>query len=238
MNAKNNQPTFPYVPYPSFKAFISYLHDTALPEQIDHTMMPSSFSGGTRAAVMSALKSLGLIDTQSNTTQKLKNLVTAFNSNEWPAKVEECVLSAYDGVAQDINLKLKSASRKQAEKMFEGTTAQMRNKCIRFFLSANKDAGIEYSPHLKLRKKSVTPRKRTGKTAPKRKTTFKGKNESQEKITNYEQTPSNMFDLPLPIASGSFIRVPSDITVAQVPLVKAAVEYLEAMAKQNEESKQ
>ena len=44
MSPKNNQPTLPYVPYKTFKAFIGYVNDTALPEQIDHTMMPSIFN--------------------------------------------------------------------------------------------------------------------------------------------------------------------------------------------------
>ena len=45
MNTESNQPTFPYVPYPTFKAFIGHLHDTIVTDQIDNTMMPANFSG-------------------------------------------------------------------------------------------------------------------------------------------------------------------------------------------------
>ena len=232
MNKDNKQQALPYVSYPTFKTFICYLHDTVVTDIIDNSMMPNSFSGSAKGAVTSALKSLGLIDNENNTTQNLKDLAKAYNTKEWPEAVKNCILSGYDNISGNIDLK--SASRKQLEGMFGDITSQMRDKYIRFFLTANKEAGVEYSPHLKIRKRSS--RKRADKTAPKRKTTSKGKNESQKNPPNDEQTPPNMFDLPIPIESGSFLRIPSNITVNQVDLVKAAIAFIEVMAKQNEGS--
>jgi hypothetical protein len=43
MKTETKQPTFPYVSYPTFKAFIGHLHDTVVTDQIDNTMMPTTF---------------------------------------------------------------------------------------------------------------------------------------------------------------------------------------------------
>lgn len=110
----------------------------------------------------------------------------------------------------------------------------MRDKCIRFFLTANKEAGIEYSPHLKIRqrykKRSTTSTTKGG--------VSNKENKPKDDALKDKRTPPDMFDLPIPIGMGSFIRVPKNITLNQVPMVNAAVGYIEAMAKQNEESQQ
>lgn len=233
MKDETKQLTLPYASFPTFKTFIRHLHDVAVTDQVDNTMMPNNFSGSARAAVTSALKSLGLIDAQNNTSQNLRDLAGAYESKEWPAMVKKCILPAYTNIPE--NFDLMRATKKQVEGMFGDITQQMREKCIRFFLTANREAGIAYSPHLKIRKRSSG--KRAGKTTPKRKKVVaKIQDEPQEQTPNYEQTPPDMFDLPIPIALGSFIRVPKSITANQVPLVEAAVKYLEAMAKQNEDT--
>ena len=231
MSDENKQPILPYVSYPTFKAIIRHLHETVVTDQIDNTMMPSGFSGSSRAAVTSALKSLGLIDAQNNTTQKLKDLVDAYDTQNWPAIVKRCVLSSYAEITGGVELK--SATRKQVNEMFKDTTPQMRDKCIRFFLSANKEADVEYSPHLKIRRR--LPKKRIDTASPKKKVSGKKESRAQEEISEVKKTSANMFDQPIPIASDDncFIRVPRNISVSEVELVKAAVAFIEAMAKQN-----
>jgi len=233
MDIEKRQPIFPYVSYPTFKTFVGHLHDTVVTDQIDNTMMPQKMSGGARSAVTSALKSLNLIDDYNNTTTELKELVAAYGSKEWPEKIKEFILSVYSGTAKGIDLK--STTRKQMEGMFEGASQQMKDKYLRFFLSANKDAGIEYSPHLKIRRRQ--PKKRVDTSGQKGGTSAQRKTKPPKEPPKDAETPPNMFDLPIPIAAGSFIRVPSNITVNQVPLVQAAVAFIETMAKQNVESK-
>jgi len=164
MNTENKQPTLPYVSYPTFKAFIRHLHDTVVTDQIDNSMMPNSFSGSGKAAVTSALKSLGLIDNENNTAQKLKDLVKAYDTKEWSGAVRDCILPAYSDITEGVDLK--SATRKQLDGIFGDITSQMKDKCIRFFLSANKEAAIEYSPHLKIRRR--LPKKHSDATTPKK----------------------------------------------------------------------
>ena len=235
METENKQLSFPYVSYPTFKAFIDHLHDTVVTEQIDNSMMPQSMSGSARGAVISALKSLGLVDAQNNTSQKLKDLAKAYDTKEWTDAVRKNILSAYSGIIGSINLK--SATRKQIDDLFADITPQVRDKCIRFFLTANKEAGIEYSPHLKIRRRF--PKKRAeSSTAPKGSSSDDDPKQHPEIKPKNEVTPSGMIDLPILGLSGSLIRVPQNISVRQITLVRAAVDYLEAMAKQNEASKE
>lgn len=231
MSSEIKQPALPYVSYPAFKAFIAHLHDTVITAQIDNTMMPRTMSGGVRAAIISALKTLGLTDAQGNTTQKLKSLIDAYNTNGWSEALKKYILPAYSDIIGNIDLK--SVTPKQMDNLFQNASAEMKEKYLRFFLTVNKEAGIEYSPHLKIRKRG--PSKRPGKTTQK-----------TENIDNPppagnigEQTPVGMFDQPIPIASAerSFIRVPMNITVNQAAMVKAVVAVIEAIAQQNEEGK-
>ena len=232
MSNENKQPNFPYLAYPTFKKFIGHLHDTVVTDQIDNTMMPRTMSGASRSAVTSALKSLRLIDDGNNTTPELKELVDAYNGKEWPAAINKCILSAYGDIAKSFDLK--SATRKQVEGMFEDASPQMKDKYIRFFLSANKDAGIEYSPHLKIRRR--LPKKRSEAATQKGKASGKEINKPPVEQPKDEGTPSGMYDLQIPNVPGSFIRVPTNINVKQIALVKAAVTFLEIMADQNKES--
>lgn len=59
----------------------------------------------------SALKSLGLIDHENNTTQNLKNLAKAYNTKEWPEAVKSYILPAYENISGNIDLR--SASKIQ-----------------------------------------------------------------------------------------------------------------------------
>lgn len=232
MSTEKQQQNFPYVSYPTFKTFIAHLHETIVTDQIDNTMMPSKMSGGARSAVISALKAIGLVDLDNSTTTELKQLVDSYNSKDWPAMLKKNVLSAYDEVAKGIDLK--TTTRKQIEGIFEEASPQMKDKYIRFFLSVNKDAGIAYSPHLKIRKRKST-KKRSDKSD--KKNGISGEQENKPKTPKKEDlTPLGMFDLPIPIAQGSFIRIPKNITINQVTLIQAAIGYLKAMAEQNKES--
>jgi hypothetical protein len=230
MSTENKQPALPYVSYPAFKSFIAHLHDTVITAQIDYTMMPRTMSGGVRAAIISALKTLGLTDAQGNTTQGLKSLIDAYNTKDWSEALKKYVLPAYSGIIGNIDLK--SVTPKQMDSLFQDTSEQMKEKYLRFFLTVNKEAGIEYSPHLKIRRRTFT--KRTTKTTQK----SENVNNLPPAVPTEDKTPAGMFDQPIPIASAerSFIRVPMNITVNQAAMVKAIVAVIEAIAQQNEES--
>lgn len=232
MAEKKTQPTFPYVPFQTFLAFIRHLADNVVTDQIDNTMMPGKFSGSSRTWVTSALKSLKLIDAKNNTSPNLKELVDAYQGKDWAAKLKEHVLSIYTNIPESVDLK--SVTPKQLEDLFPDMSQQMRDKSIRFFLAANKEAGIEYSPLLK--RKKVSPRRRSETATRKRTKVDKQSQKPPIETPKHDKPASDMFELPIPIAPNSCIRVPRNITASQVALVKAAIGYLEAMAKQNEET--
>ena len=68
MSEEEKKLTLPYVSFPTFKAFINHLHEVAITDQVDNSMMPANFSGSARATVTATLKSLGLIDAENNAT--------------------------------------------------------------------------------------------------------------------------------------------------------------------------
>jgi hypothetical protein len=113
----------------------------------------------------------------------------------------------------------------------------MKDKCIRFFLTANKEAGIDYSPHLKIRRR--LPKKRSDEAPQKGAASGKITRQTREETPNNEETPSVMYDVPILIESAEkcYIRIPRNITIEQVNVVKGAVAYIEVMAKQNQEGK-
>lgn len=221
MANNNSQPIYPYVSCTIFLEFIRHLHETLVTAQIDNSMMPKHFSGNSRTAVTSAFKSLGLTDAKNNTTQKLKDLVNAYQGKDWSTKLKEHILSFYTNIPDSYDLK--TITKKQLDTAFGDMSSQMLEKSIRFYLMINKEAGIEYSDHFKVRIRS-----RRRKYSPKK---------YAEEVQKNERTPSYMYDLNIPGVPGSFIRVPIDVTEKQIALVKAAVTFIELMATQNEESK-
>ena len=234
MADNNTQIDYPYVSYPTFKAFIGYLHETAVTDMIDNTMMPPSMSGSSRSHIMAALKSIGLIDGNCNTQQGLKELVTAYNSKNWPDAIKKWVLKAYDDIIGDIDLA--KATRRQINEIFKDVPQQTRERYIRFFLTANKEAGVEYSPHIKIRnrKSNTKTKKRSGVGSTKK---SKQTGDEPSAIKHHEEKkPAGAYELPLPIEADfrCFIRIPMEITPSQVELVKAVFPIIEAMAKQNE----
>ena len=233
MAKDDSQAIFPYVPFQTFESFIKHLHETVVTDQIDNSMMPNNFSGSSCAWVTSALKSLKLIDAKNNTTPKLKELVDAYQSENWASKIKEHVLSIYTNIPENIDLK--SVTQKQLEDMFPDMSPQMRDKSIRFYLAANKEAGIEYSPLMKQRRKS-TKRKRIVNLSTKRKNSNEQPPKPPNETPKDKITPPGMLDLPIIGVPESFIRVPENITMSDIALINGAVAYLKIKAEQNTES--
>ena len=235
-NNDSNKMKPPYIPWETFKNFLKTLSSSATPDRIDSSMMPPTMSGFNKAGVTSALKFFGLIDSDGKTTSQLNELIKACETNNWAIKVKEILVPAYNNIID--NLKLDAATRRQLEEKF-GASHQMNERFIRFFISLLRDADETISPFLTQRQK------RRGRGSTKR-VTKKKKNETGQDNgkggSTYRppesSTPEGMFDQPIPIVSdGScYIRIPRNITINQVELVKAAVAFIEAMAKQNKET--
>lgn len=225
----------PYIPWETFKNFLRTLKESATPSRIDYSMMPSTMSGFYKAGVTTALRFFSLIDSEGETTNELDELAKACETEKWPEAVKKILVSAYSNIIGD--LQLGSATRKQLEEKFEGASATMKDRFIRFYIPLLQDAGEQVSPYLTARQNK--PR-RSGPRKTTRRKKHKPKQNGGQPSEPYQpdSTPEGMFDQPIPISdSNCFIRVPMNITTEQVALVKAAVDFIEAIAKQRKGSK-
>lgn len=228
----------PYIGWETLKTYLRTLKDSAVPNRIDASMMPSTMSGFSKAGVTSTLKFFSLIDSNSKTTNNLKEIVDACDTDKWTDAVKNILVPAYADIIGD--LKLNSAIRKELDEKFGDATSAMKGRFIRFYLPMMQDTGEQISPYLTARQNK--PRKRSP-----RKTTRKKRDTAQQDINrrnesrppSQDSTPKDMFDQPIPIGADnkSFIRVPRNITNGQFELVKAAVNVIEQMANQNKEGK-
>ena len=226
----------PYVAFETFKTFLRALKESAVPNRIDSSMMPTSMSGFNKTGVTTALKFFDLIDSDGHTTSNLRKLVESLDSDEWPVAVKEILLPSYDDIVGD--LKLETATRRQLDEKFVDASVSMKDRFIRFYIPLMEDAGIKVSPYLKQRqtrpKRSVSK-----KNTSTRKQKNQKENPASDPATPPGDTPSSMFDQLIPmqgINEKSFIRIPKSINMAQFEMVKAAVAFIEVMAKQNDSS--
>ena len=142
----------PYVPWPTFLNFVDRLKATVVPPRIDSGVM-MSFSGAMRSQLLVALKFLRLIDSNETTTELLKKLISAYQSEDWKTVLGEIVTQAYDPIIQGLDIK--SATSMQLAERFRdigGVTGSTVDKCIRFYLGALKEADITFSPHFVARR--------------------------------------------------------------------------------------
>ena len=230
----------PYITWETLKNYLRTLKDSAVPNRIEASMMPPAMSGFSKAGVTSALKFFSLTDSNGETTSNLKEIVNACDTEKWSDAVQKILVPAYDDIIGD--LKIDTAIRKELEEKFGDATNAMKSRFIRFLLPLMEDAGKQISPYLTQRQNK--PRKRKSKqTAKKKRDTTKQDVNGQDKYRPQYQdsTPEGMFDQLVPIAGVKekcFVRVPQNITQKQFEMVKAAVAFIEVMAKQNEESKE
>jgi len=226
----------PYIPWETLKSFLKTIKKAAVPDRIDSSMMPTTMSGFNKAGVTTALKFFSLIDANGDATSKLKQIVGACETGSWPGAIKELLVPAYSNIIGD--LKLSTATRNQLDEKFGGASSAMKDRFIRFYIPMLQEAGEQVSPYLTLRqnRQSKSGPKKIAKKQPKAPPSGDaglGGGQPQP-----EETPSGFYDQPIPITSDTpcYIRVPRNITTDQMVLVDAAVAFIRAMAKQNEES--
>ena len=174
----------PYVSWPTLLTFIEHIKETATPARIDNSVM-QRFSGAARSQLMVALKFLGLIGPDGTTTGRLKELISAYQTDEWKSVLSEIVTAAYDPIIGGIDIQ--SATSTQLFGQFRengGVTGSTTDKCVRFYLSALTAADIKFSPHFSTR------RSRTNKADGNAKRTQRQRRGTKERIPqNPEEQP-------------------------------------------------
>jgi len=158
--------TPPYTSYRTFKTFIQDLQEHGVPSRIDRSVL-TRFSGVVGTQLMHALRFLGLIEDHGCPTQRLKELVNAHGSANWPEKFLELLRREYAPMfAIDLENATPSHFNEAFRRAFPAADAVVQ-KCVTFFLYAANDAGVKISGRvLKGRKpRSLTPRRKAAKPA-------------------------------------------------------------------------
>jgi len=149
MNEETSKaPTPAYIPYKTFYKFINGLQSTIVPNQIDKSIM-LRMSGGDQSAMLGALKFLQLIDKTGKPSLELKQLIESNEDKRGPLLRAVLVRAYHFLFSGAINVEDTTTSQVQEAFHLQGVTGSTIVKCIAFFLSAAKAAGIQVSPHVK-----------------------------------------------------------------------------------------
>ena len=158
--------TPPYTSYRTFKTFIEDLHDHGVPSRIDRSVL-TRFSGIVGTQLMHALRFLGLVEDDGRPTDRLKGLVKAHATSQWPETLLETLGDEYAPMfAIDLATATPSHFNEAFRRAFPAADAVVQ-KCVTFFLYAANDAGVTISGRvLKGRKpRSLTPHRKLAKPA-------------------------------------------------------------------------
>ena len=198
----------PYVSWSTFLTLIEHFKETVTPDRIDNSVM-QRFSGAAQSQLMVALKFLGLRGPDGTTTGRLKELISAYQTDEWKSVLSEIITIAYSPIIGGIDIQ--SATSTQLFSQFRdngGVTGSTVNKCVRFYLSALTTAGISFSPHFSTR------RSRTNKSDGNAKRTQRQRRSAKEKISPNPEEQSPISSAP----SHELILQPPGTTRLQVPI--------------------
>lgn len=214
-NSEKPRPSVAYIPFKTFTNFITRLNSSAVPPVIDTSIL-IQMSGSMRSQLMSALRSMHLIDANGNVQQSLKNLVSDYKTENFQKTLENIVSKSYDHVIKNVDLK--SGTAKQLTQAFRengNVEGQMLEKSIRFFLTALKEAGIPVSPHFTVRKpRKPRPKKRKANTKH-------GQHEDDDDIDDDETTPGHIkWRLPIREKGDAIISLPENITPEDWQILK------------------
>ncbi len=179
----------PYVSYRTFYNFIDRLQE-GIPSRIDRSYWSERLSGSNGTQLMSAIRFLGLIDTDGTPTSRCRQLVSAEGAQRTEV-LKQITSEAYAFLLQGT-LDSQTATYSQLEEVFHNAfelTDSVRRKCIKFFVALASDAGIPLSPFIMKRVRSV--RSGTG-TKPVSRRTGSKKKRNNKVPQNLEEVPVEM----------------------------------------------
>lgn len=155
--------TPPYIAYRTLLNLFQEFNTNGLPPQIDRSVL-TRFAGGLQGQIMLALRSLDLMDAAKKPTQKLADLVAAYETPNFGATFRPIIEATYPHV---IKLDLMTATPTMFAEAFKtGNDAKedVLRKCRTFFLHAARDVGIAVGPRIE---KHKYPRRQTNGTSRK-----------------------------------------------------------------------
>ncbi len=145
VNDKGRKPLPPYVSYRTFLNFIEGLQP-GIPARIDRSYWGERYSGSNGTQLMTALRFLGLIDSNGAPMTRLRQLVSARSTQR--ADTLKQISHRSFAFLSEGSLDPQVATYAQLEEAFYSTyqvTGDVARKCIKFFISLESDAGIPLS---------------------------------------------------------------------------------------------
>ncbi len=145
----------PYVSYRTFRNFVDGLQ-LGMPARIDRSYWGERYSGSSGTQLMTALRFLGLIDSNHTPTIRLRQLVSA-KGTQRSEILKQIGYDAFDFLSER-SLDPQVATYAQLEEAFFHTyqvTGDVARKCIKFFISLESDAGVPLSPFIMKRSKTI-----------------------------------------------------------------------------------
>ena len=166
VNDRNRKSLPPYVSYRTFRNFIDGLQ-LGMPSRIDRSYWGDKLSGSNGIQLMTALRFLGLIDSDGIPQIRLRQLVSARGTQKSEI-LKQIAYTTFSFLAERT-LDPQVATYSQLEEAFYNTyqvTGDVTRKCIKFFVSLESDAGIILSPFIMKKSRTLradSVRKRTTK---------------------------------------------------------------------------
>jgi hypothetical protein len=139
--------TPPYLPWVTFIGFLRQLKTTSIPTRIDSTVLKGR-SGSDQSGIKTALRYFGLISADDTVTQKLRDLVAAMDGEHWQQVLGDLVIASYLDLTESLDLDNGTLGELQDAFTLRGhVTGSVREKAIRFWLAAMREAGMSISTH-------------------------------------------------------------------------------------------
>ena len=217
--AKNETTRKPLPPYISFKTLLGFMDkmkDTAVPERIDGSVL-KNYGGSTAAQLTAALRFMGFIEENGNTTELLSGLVNAYKTDIWAEEIAQVMREAYAPIIKD--LKLETATPAMLNERFRdfGADGEVLEKCVRFFEFGMIEGGVKLSPHI-LNKPRAKPER---KPKPK-KTSQRTEDDPQELITPLA-AGTKRFSFPIPDKPDAALILPVDLALEDWEMIDAMI---------------
>ena len=158
----------PYISYRTLRNFLEELQQ-GIPARIDRSYWGERLSGSTGTQLMAALRFLGLIDTNSMPTMRLKSLVYA-KGNQRIDLLTQITTEAFSFLSDSVDPQ--TATYAQLEEAFHHTfqlTGDVSRKCVKFYVNIATESGVSLSSF-------ITKRIRLARSNTSTKTNTKRKN--------------------------------------------------------------
>ena len=214
----------PYVPWRSLENYLDGLRDfgSSLPNVIDRDSM-RTHSWAAQSALLSALRSLNMIDERGVPRPRLAQIVHASPDERTPLYKQ--LIDAEYRFLEGIDLR--GATQRQLAQAFEsaGATGDTVRKCMQFFIGLAKAAELPLSPFIQ----KATRRSRgagNGKPKTKAKPPKVATPPDPPATRDAGGVPEGFEQMKIPGLRGAHIQFPSDLAEAHCDLFAGAVEFM------------